>query len=83
MEFLRYAAGEFSIINLTHIRKRHLAAYIRFLRRRRCSDYRIAKQVYAFCFWFAIAGPGAGLPNFDGLCKDFPELLQARYSIKI
>ena len=83
IEFLEYAAREHHIKKLTQIRKRHLIAYIRFLRYRWLPEYAIAKRVYGVCFWLSVLDPdGARLPDFDGLCADEPWLAGARLTAR-
>ena len=82
VEFLEYAAREHHIGKLAQIRKRHLIAYIRFLRYRRLPEYTIAKRVYGVCFWLSILDQdGAKLPDFDGICADEPWLSCARLAV--
>ena len=84
LEFLEYAARECQLSKLTQIRKRHLVSYIRYLRKRRFTDYRIGKQIYAVCFWLSQVEQGRmmRLPDFESLCEEYPALAQARYSIR-
>ena len=79
VEFLEYVAVEHHIGKLTQIRKRHLAAYIRYLLHCRYSKQRIAKRVYGACFRLSFLDPdGAQLPDFDQLCEGDPWLSSAR-----
>lgn len=78
MEFLEYAAARYKIRRLKQIRKRHLKAYIRYLKSCHLSALLISKRVYGICFWFAVLDPaGMRMPRFDVFCEEDSTLANA------
>lgn len=78
MDFLEYTAERYKVRRLKQIRKRHLKAYIRYLKSCHLSTFLISKQVYGICFWFAVFDPaGVRMPRFEVFCEDDFSLLEA------